>query len=76
METIVVAVVSGLCTAVPSIIATMSATKKNQDLMEYKLNELTEHVIKHNGLIDRMYKIESRVTLIEDNLNKSERKER
>lgn len=68
MEAIVIAVVSGLCTAVPSIIATMSANKKNQDLMDYKLNELTEHVIKHNGLIDRMYKVESRVTLLEDNL--------
>ena len=34
--------------------------------LEYKVQELTEHVNKHNNLIDRMYKIENRVTLLEE----------
>lgn len=63
---IATAIISGLCVAVPSIIATLSANKKNQSLIEYKINQLTEHVIQHNGLIDRMYKVENRVTLLEE----------
>ena len=63
---IIVAMISGLCTAVPAIITVISSNKKNQDLIDYKINQLTEHVIQHNGLIDRMYKVENRVTLLEE----------
>ena len=63
---IIVAMISGLCVAIPSIITTMSTNKKLQDLINYILSQLTEHVIQHNGLIDRMYKVENRVTLLEE----------
>ena len=68
METILVAIIGGLSTAIPSIITTLTSAKKNQELTNYKINELTKHVNQHNNLIDRMYKIENRVTLIEDDL--------
>lgn len=63
---IIVAMISGLCTAVPAIITVVSSNKKQQDLINYKISQLTEHVIQHNGLIDRMYKVENRVTLLEE----------
>ena len=63
---IIVAMISGLCVAIPSIITTMSTNKKQQDLINYKISQLTEHVIQHNGLIDRMYKVENRVALLEE----------
>lgn len=66
MNNIMIAVIGGLCTAIPSIIATLTTNKKNQDLIDYKISQLTEHVIQHNGLIDRMYKVENRVTLLEE----------
>lgn len=66
MNNIIIAIIGGLCTAIPSIIATISTNKKNQDLIDYKISQLTEHVIQHNGLIDRMYKVENRVTLLEE----------
>lgn len=66
MNNIIIAIISGLCTAIPSIIATISANKRNHDLIDYKISQLTEHVIQHNGLIDRMYKVENRVTLLEE----------
>ena len=66
MNNIIIAIIGGLCTAIPSIIATISTNKKNQDLVDYKISQLTEHVIQHNGLIDRMYKVENRVTLLEE----------
>ena len=66
MNNVATALISGLCVAIPSLIATITTAKKNQDLLNYKIDELTEHVNKHNTLIDRMYKIENRVTLLEE----------
>jgi len=66
MTEIIIAVISGLCVAVPSIIATISSNKKSNDLILYRINELDNKVHEHNNLIDRMYKVENRVTLLED----------
>lgn len=63
-------VISGLCVAIPSIIATICTNNANKKLINYRIDELEKHVIKHNNLIDRMYKVENRVTLIEDELKK------
>ena len=68
MEQIVVAIVSGLCVAVPSIIATIVNNNKNKGLIVYRIDELDTKVHEHNNLIDRMYKVENRVTLLEDNV--------
>lgn len=66
MNNVIIAIIGGLCTAIPNIIATILANKRNHDLIDYKISQLTEHVIQHNGLIDRMYKVENRVTLLEE----------
>ena len=68
---ITVSIISGLCVAIPSIIATISSNKKNNDLVIYRIEELDNKVHEHNNLIDRMYKVESRVTLIEDEIKKN-----
>ena len=65
METIVTAIISGLCVAIPSIIATISANKRNNDLVLYRINELDQKVHEHNNLIDRMYKAEERIKVLE-----------
>ena len=70
MTEILVAVISGLCVAIPSIIATVSSNKRSNDLVIYRINELDKKVHEHNSLIDRMYRVESRVTLLEDDLKK------
>lgn len=67
MATVLTAVISGLCVAVPSIVATISANKRNNDLVLFRINELDQKVHEHNNLIDRMYKIENRVTILEEN---------
>ena len=63
---IIVALISGLCVAIPSIIATISANKKNNDLVLFRINELDEKVKQHNNLVERMYKIEGRVSILEN----------
>lgn len=67
-EQVVIAIVSGLCVAIPSLIGTISSNKRNNELVLYRINELDDKVHKHNDLIDRMYRVESRVTLLEDNM--------
>jgi hypothetical protein len=71
MSEIVIAIISGLCVAVPSIIATLSSNKKNYDLVVFRINELDRRVRDHNNLIDRMYKVEGRITLLEDEIKKN-----
>ena len=61
-----VAIISGLCVAIPSIIATVSANKRSNDLVLYRIEELSKKVHEHNQLIDRMYKVEERVTILEE----------
>ena len=65
---ITVAIISGLCVAIPSIIATISSGKKNNDLVIYRINQLEDKVHAHNNLIDRMYSAEKRIAILEDNM--------
>ena len=69
MQQIAVAIISGLCVAIPSIIATVSANKRNNDLVLYRINELEQKVSKHNNLIDRMYKAEESIKIIEEKIS-------
>ena len=63
-----IAIVSGLCVAVPSVIETITTNRKASAITDLKIEELTKKVNLHNNLIDRMYKVETRVTVIEDEL--------
>ena len=68
MNEILVAIISGLCVAIPSIIATISSNKKNNDLVLYRINELDKKVHEHNNLIERMFNVEKRITVIEEKI--------
>lgn len=63
---ILTSVISGLCVAIPSIIATVAANRKDNALVKYRIDKLDEKVNKHNNLIERMYKIEERVAILEE----------
>ena len=69
MQEILIAIISGLCVAVPSIIATVSSNKKNYDLVVFRINQLDKRVAEHNNLIDRMYKVEGDVKILNERLN-------
>lgn len=71
MTNIIVAIISGLCVAIPSIIATISSNKKSNDLVLYRIDELDKKVHEHNNLIDRMYKVEKEVALLKDDIKKN-----
>lgn len=58
----------GILSLCGTFIGTIGGIFTTQKLVNYRLQKLEEKVDKHNNLIDRMYKIESRVTLIEDEM--------
>ena len=68
MEQIIVAVISGLCVAIPSVVATISTNKKNNDLVIYRINELDEKVQKYNNLKDRMFEAEKDIALLKNDV--------
>lgn len=64
-DTVLVAIISGLCVGVPSIITTVMLNNKNQAVInakvednqkfiDYKLQELSDRVDKHNNVVERM----------------------
>lgn len=55
------AIISGLCVAIPSVIATFSANKNNRTLLEYRIKELEKKMDKHNSVIERVYILEEEV---------------
>ena len=66
MNNIIIAIISGLCVAIPSVIATISSNKRNNDLVIYRIDELDKKVHEHNNLIERMYNVEQRLTVLEE----------
>ena len=65
---IITAIISGLSVAVPSVVATILSNRKSNALLIYRIEQLEVEQKKHNNIIDRMYKVESRVTLLEDEM--------
>ncbi|MCI9092667.1 MAG: hypothetical protein HFF36_02615 [Coprobacillus sp.] len=64
-DTVLVAIISGLCVGVPSIFTTIMLNNKNQAVInakvednqkfiDYKIQELTDRVDKHNNVVERM----------------------
>lgn len=70
MQGIWTAVISGLCVAIPSVVATISSNKRNNDLVIYRINELDQKVQKYNNLKDRMFEAEKRIALIENDIKR------
>lgn len=68
MSEIWVAIIGGLSVAIPSVIATISSNKRNNDLVIYRINELDEKVQKYNNLKDRMTVVEKDISVIKDNI--------
>ncbi len=67
MSDVVIVGVLSLC---GTLIGTLGGILASNKLTNYRIQQLEEKVSKHNNLIDRMYKVENRVSLIEDELKK------
>ena len=67
-STAITALISGLCVAIPSVIATISSNRKSQALIDYKIQELDKKVEKHNNIIERTYALEDEVHILEEKM--------
>lgn len=68
METLFASLVSAAVTLFVCVLNNKSQNDKTRALMEYKLDELTERVNKHNNLIERTYRLEEDVALHEEKI--------
>lgn len=63
METIIAASISAGVTLAVCLINNNSQQEKTRALLEYKLEELTKRVDKHNNVIDRTYSLEKEMDI-------------
>ena len=68
METVIAALVSGLCVGVPTIISTIVINNKNSALIKYRLEQLENRVKEHNNFGIRVQKIEDDIHYIKEKI--------
>lgn len=68
METIVAACISAGAAILVCMINNGSQQKKTRALLEYKMEELTKRVDKHNNLVERTYHLEERMKVQEEKI--------
>jgi hypothetical protein len=70
MNEIIIALISGLCVGVPSVIATLSSNKKTTSLITYRIEQLEDKTEKHNQVMERQFKLETEFKDLKDFVNK------
>lgn len=68
METIISAAVSAAATLVVCLINNVQQAKQTRNLLDYKLEELTKRVDRHNSVIERTYALEKRAEVQEEQI--------
>lgn len=58
-----------LISAAAAIIVSAIQNRKTVNLIEYRLEELTKKVEKHNSVIERTFKLESAVAVLETKID-------
>ena len=57
--------ISGVFSLIICVITQATSNKATRDLLEYRLTQLEKKVDKHNNLVERMYKCEEKIALLE-----------
>lgn len=68
METIISSCISAAVTLIVCLISNHSQSEKTRALMEYKLEELTKRVDKHNNVVERTYILEKKMDIQEEQI--------
>lgn len=58
-----------LISAGAAILVSVIQNHKTMNLIQYKIEDLTKKVEKHNSIIERTYKLESKVAVVEQRLD-------
>ena len=65
--------ISGLCVAVPSVIATFMNNASNRKLTMYRIDKLEEKVDKHNNFAERIPVLEEKIKVEEHRIEDLEK---
>lgn len=68
MDSIITAIIGGVCVAVPSIIATISSNKRSTALITYRVDQLEKKVEKHNSVVERTFRLEEDIKTIQEDI--------
>lgn len=74
METIIAAGISAAVTLAVCMINNRSQQEKTRALLEYKLEELTKRVEKHNSVVKRTFILEEKIKVANHRIEDLERK--
>ena len=74
METNISACISALVTLIVCMINNHGQQEKTRALMEYKLDELTKRVEKHNSVVERTYILDAKMKVANHRIDDLERK--
>jgi len=69
---IIIALISGISVAIPSLVATFFSNYQSKKLTIYRLEELEKKVDKHNSIIEKIYCVEDDVKDLKEELRKLE----
>lgn len=68
METILAAVISAAAALIVCLITNHAQAEKTRALLEYKIDDLTKRMDKHNNVIERTYKLEGQMTEVQHDI--------
>lgn len=68
MEAIIIAIIGGICTAIPTVIATISSNRKSTALTVYRIEQLEKKVEKHNSVVERTFILEEDLKNIKEDI--------
>ena len=69
MREIIIALISGSCVAIPSLITTILSNKKTTALVTYRVEQLEKKVEKHNSVMERTFILEEDIKYIKEDIN-------
>ena len=65
-DIVITSIISGLCVAIPSITATITANKRNQELMSFQINAINKEISELKDNVVKMYDLEKRISILEE----------
>lgn len=68
METIIASVISATGAVIVCMINSSHQAKTTRNLIEYKIEELTKRVDKHNNVVERTYRLEENQAVMQEQL--------
>ena len=72
-DTIITAIITGVLALIGSFAASYFANNKTKALILYRLDQIERKQDKHNNLIERTYKVESKVEALKEQVAELER---